>query len=252
MPEGFAEGLRGDRPLSGAFENPEDLARAEEVIVGSATRDKQAEVEAVEQVLDQLRAAIALGGTPAKWVEAERLMAKHQIKLGHGQLLVFSEFADTARWLAGRFRNEGFTTETLEGAVDHKARHQLQRRFLAGEFQVLVSTDAGGEGINLQSAHVMIDWDIPWSLVRLEQRMGRLHRIGQHHDVFVYHLVAPGTREGRVQQVMLTNIEAAAESLGGRIFDLLDATFSRATGDGFDLATALARAQADPSVRRPA
>ena len=248
VPEGLAEGLRGDRPLSAAFEDPDDLDRAEEVIVGAVTRDKQAEIEAVQLVLDQLRAAIAVGGTPAKWVEAEGLLAKHEIKPGHGQLLVFSEFADTARWLAGRFRDDGFTTETLEGTVDHKARHELQRRFLAGDFQVLVSTDAGGEGINLQSAHVMIDWDIPWSLVRLEQRMGRLHRIGQHNDVFIYHLVAPGTREGRVQEVMLTNIEAAAESLGGRIFDLLDATFSRATGDGFDLAAALTRAQADPTA----
>ena len=78
------------------------------------------------------------GGTPAKWVEAERLLAKHEIRPGHGQLLVFSEFADTARWLAGRFRDAGFSTETLEGTVDHKARHELQRRFLAREFDVLV------------------------------------------------------------------------------------------------------------------
>jgi superfamily II DNA or RNA helicase len=248
VPEGFAEGLRGDRSLSSAFEDPDDLARAEEVIVGAVTSDKQAEIEAVEQLLAQIRAAIDLGGTPAKWVQADLLMAKHDIKPGHGQLLVFTEFADTARWLTGRFREAGFVTETLEGAVDHKARHELQRRFLGGEFQVLVSTDAGGEGINLQSAHVMIDWDIPWSLVRLEQRMGRLHRIGQHHDVFIYHLVAPGTREGRVQEVMLTNIEAAAESLGGRIFDLLDATFGRASGDEFDLATALTLAQSDPTA----
>ena len=98
-----------------AFEDPEDLARAEEVVVGAVTRDKPGEIAAVEQVLDQLRAAIALGGTPAKWVEAERLLDKHHIKPGHGQLLVFSEFADTARWLAGRFRAEAFTTETLEG-----------------------------------------------------------------------------------------------------------------------------------------
>ena len=64
--------------------------------------------------------------------------------------------------------------ETLEGAVGHHERDSLQQRFLDGEYQILVSTDAGGEGIDLQSAHVMIDWDIPWSLVRLEQRMGRL------------------------------------------------------------------------------
>ena len=130
--------------------------------------------------------------------------------------------------------------------MNHRARHDLQRRFLAGDYQVLVSTDAGGEGINLQSAHVMIDWDIPWSLVRLEQRMGRLHRIGQRNDVFVYHLVAPSTREGRVQQVMLTNLEAAGDSLGGRIFDLLDATVDRI--EGFDFAEELAKAQAQPDA----
>ena len=102
----------------------------------------------------------------------------------------------------------------LEGAVDHRDRDALQERFLAGQFQVLVSTDAGGEGIDLQSAHVMIDWDIPWSLVRLEQRMGRLHRIGQTNAVHIYHLVAPATREGRVQEVMLRQPEAAGAGAG--------------------------------------
>src|SRR5207245_154816 len=196
-------------------------------------KDRQAEIEVVEAVLAQLRAAIDLGGTPAKWVAAEDLMNRHEIKPGYGQLLVFTEFVDTARWLEKRFASAGYSVQTLEGAVDHKARHELQLRFLDGAFQVLVSTDAGGEGINLQSANVMIDWDIPWSLVRLEQRMGRLHRIGQTKDVYIYHLVAPATREGRVQEVMLGNLEAAAESLGGRMFDLLDATVARASA-GFD------------------
>ncbi|MDQ6893721.1 MAG: DUF3883 domain-containing protein [Acidobacteriota bacterium] len=247
VPEALAEGLRGDRSLSDAFEDPEDFARAEEVVVGATTRDKKGEIEAVRAVLAQVRAAIDLGGTPAKWLVAENLVARHGIKPTEGQLLVFTEFVDTARWLAGRFADSGYSVETLEGAVDHKARHELQRRFLTGDFQVLVSTDAGGEGINLQSAHVMIDWDIPWSLVRLEQRMGRLHRIGQKRDVYVYHLVAPQTREGRVQEVMLANLETAAESLGGRIFDLLDATVARAA-TGFDFAQALAKAQAEPNA----
>jgi SNF2 family DNA or RNA helicase len=247
VPESIAEGLRGDRSLSDGFEDPDDLARAEEVIVSAATKDKQGEIGAVETVLTQLRAAIEHGGTPAKWLAAEKLLSRHEIKSGDGQLLIFSEFADTARWLAGRFADAGYSVETLEGTVDHKARYELQRRFLDGAFQVLVSTDAGGEGINLQSAQVMIDWDIPWSLVRLEQRMGRLHRIGQKKDVHIYHLVAPRTREGRVQEVMLANFEAAAKSLGGRIFELLDATVARA-GTGFDFARALARAQADPGA----
>jgi hypothetical protein len=91
----------------------------------------------------------------------------------------------------------------------------------------------------------MIDWDIPWSLVRLEQRAGRLHRIGQEHDVYVYHLVAPDTREGRVQQVMLDNLTAASRALNGRIYDLLDATVDRA---GFNFGAAMAAAQRDPDA----
>jgi superfamily II DNA or RNA helicase len=247
MPDSMAEGLQGTHSFSAAFENPEDLAAAEDVVVTAKTRDRPAEIEAVRRLLEQIHAAIDLGGTPAKWITAEGLIAKHGVKPGTGQLLVFTEFSDTARWLTQRFTDAGYSAETLEGAVDHRMRHALQRRFLNKEFQILVSTDAGGEGINLQSAHVMIDWDIPWSLVRLEQRMGRLHRIGQKHDVYVYHLVAPQTREGRVQAVMLNNLEAAADSLGGRIFDLLDATVARSS-PGFDFARALAQAQAEPNV----
>lgn len=245
IPEAIAEGLRGDRSLSDGFGDPEELARAEDIVVSATTKDKQGEIAAVESLIEQVRAAINLGGTPEKWAVLEGLMARHGISPADGQLLVFTEFADTARWLARRFADAGYSVETLEGAVDHKSRHELQRSFLNREFQVLVSTDAGGEGINLQSANVMIDWDIPWSLVRLEQRMGRLHRIGQKKDVYIYHLVAPRTREGRVQEVILSNLEAAGVSLGGRIFDLLDATFARAAS-GFDFARALAKAQADP------
>ncbi len=246
VPESFAKGLRSNRLESSSFENPDDIEAAEEALVSADTIDKKAEIEAVETVLAKVRAAIEQGGTPAKWTAAQDKLALHGIRPGAGQALVFTEFTDTAFWLRDLFAEAGYTVEILYGEVDQRARHGLQQRFLDGDFQVLVSTDAGGEGINLQSAHVMIDWDIPWSLVRLEQRMGRLHRIGQTNDVFVYHLVAPATREGRVQEVMLHNLETAGESLGGRIFDLLDATVANV--GGFDFAEALARAQADPDA----
>ena len=222
------------------FEVADDDAwqRAEDTVVTARTKDKGKELERIGAVLETLEQAAA--APPTKWERACELMDKHGIRPGEGQLLVFTEFADTARWLARRFEDAGFTVDTLEGAVGHRDRDQLQQRFLDGKFQVLVSTDAGGEGIDLQSAHVMLDWDIPWSLVRLEQRMGRLHRIGQKNAVHIYHLVAPATREGRVQEVMLQNLETAGQSLGGRIFDLLDATAARA---GFDYGRALVEAQ---------
>ena len=228
-----------------AVDDDEAWERAEAAVVAARTRDKKAELEVIDRTLDTIRLATVPGRDPSKWANLLRLLERHDIEPGSGQLLVFTEFADTARWLAGLFAAAGYTTETLEGAVEHSDRDRMQQDFLAGKFQVLVSTDAGGEGIDLQSAHVMVNWDIPWSLVRLEQRMGRLHRIGQRNDVFIYHLISPETREGRVQEVMLENLGKAGEALGGRIFDLLDATADRAS---FDYTKAMVAAQASDTA----
>ena len=206
---------------------------AERAVLQARSRDRRAELEAVTAFTGLVDRALQAKDDPAKWQAAREIMTAHDIAPGHGQLLVFTEFTDTARWLATLFRSAGFSTEVLNGDVDLDAREDMQTRFLAGRFQVLVSTDAGGEGIDLQSAHVMVDWDIPWSLVRLEQRAERLHRIGQARDVHMYHLIALDTREGRVQQVMLDNLTSASRALNGRIYDLLDATVDRA---GFNLA----------------
>ncbi|MFG1612455.1 helicase-related protein [Nonomuraea wenchangensis] len=241
VPHGFE-----DPNLAGAdLDSDEAWADAERSILEAKSRDRRAELEAVKGVTSLLEHALTSKDDPAKWQAAQTIMAEHGITPGAGQLLVFTEFTDTARWLTGLLRKAGFSTELLDGTVDQRLREDLQQRFLTDRFQVLVSTDAGGEGIDLQSAHVMIDWDIPWSLVRLEQRAGRLHRIGQTNDVFVYHLVAPDTREGRVQQVMLDNLTAASKALNGRIYDLLDATVDRT---GFNFGAAMAAAQRSPEA----
>ena len=243
IPEGFE---RSD--LAGAdVDSDAAWEAAESAVVEARSRDRKAERAAAEAVLADLGRAAADARDPAKWTRTEEILRKHQITggAGGGQLLVFSEFTDTARWLTDLFTAHGFSARLLEGELSPQRRDELQQQFLAGAYQVLVSTDAGGEGIDLQSAHVMIDWDIPWSLVRLEQRSGRLHRIGQEHDVFVYHLVAPETREGRVQEVMLNNLTAAGRALGGRIFDLMDAAVFRAE---FNYPAALAAAQRAPGA----
>ncbi|EID81743.1 helicase domain-containing protein [Rhodococcus opacus RKJ300 = JCM 13270] len=236
-PEEFVDPDSGG--FTAAVDDDDAWARAEDIVIGAKSRNKTEELDAVDGVLATIEAA-QKGSISSKWKAAEKILADHGITPSQGQLLVFTEFTDTAVWLAAQFADAGFTVETLEGSVGHEARDHLQQRFLAGDFQVLVSTDAGGEGIDLQSANVMIDWDIPWSLVRLEQRMGRLHRIGQTKPVHIYHLVAPQTREGRVQEVMLTNLETAGSALSGRIFDLLDAVAVRS---GFNYTQALLSAQ---------
>ena len=247
-PSGSAPTRRPPSEFVGAtsrwqFEVADDDAwqRAEETVVAARTKDKGEELERIAAVLETLEQADA-ADEPTKWQRADELMDQHGIRPGEGQLLVFTEFADTARWLAALFERRRLHRRHPRGrGRPPRRRDQLQQRVPRRPVPgARVSTDAGGEGIDLQSAHVMIDWDIPWSLVRLEQRMGRLHRIGQKNAVHIYHLVAPATREGRVQEVMLQNLEAAGQSLGGRIFDLLDATAARA---GFDYGRALVEAQ---------
>ncbi|MFA9444414.1 helicase-related protein [Egicoccus sp. AB-alg6-2] len=234
----FVAALTGELAEVGLVEDDERWADAEQVLVGSDTTDKQGELQAIDGLLTSID-RVEAAGPPTKWHQLANRAEQHGVRPGNDQLLVFTEFTDTATWLVEQFHNAGFTAELLSGGVGHKERDLLQRRFLARDFQVLVSTDAGGEGIDLQSANVMFNWDVPWSMVRLEQRMGRLHRIGQQRPVFVYHLVSPDTAEGRVQEVMLDNIAAASTSLSGRMYDLMDATAARL---GFDLAALLVRA----------
>ena len=136
-------------------------------------------------------------------------------------MVVFTEYADTADWLLDKFREAGFSAKRYSGRDSHAERDAIRAEFAAGEFQVIVSTDAGNEGIDLQTAAVLVNWDIPWSLVRLEQRMGRIHRIGQREKVWLYNLVATDTREGEAHARLLENLVTAANELDGKVFDSL-------------------------------
>jgi hypothetical protein len=161
------------------------------------------------------------------------------------QAVVFTEYADTADWLVGRFRTAGYTAQRFSGRDPHNIRDETRAAFAERDFQILVSTDAGNEGIDLQSAHVLVNWDIPWSLVRLEQRMGRIHRLGQERDVELYNLIATDTREGDVLRVLLDNLVTAANRLDGKLFDSLSLV---AENLGLDMESLLARTYDDRAV----
>src|SRR5262249_4235794 len=151
------------------------------VLVESSTNAKAERAE-IDALLDSLAQLLADDGSPSsKWPRVcAECLAAHGIAPGKAeQAVVFTEYVDTADWLLRRFRAAGFSAEGYSGRDTHEDRDNVRDRFARGEFQVLVSTDAGNEGIDLQTAHVLVNWDIPWSLVRLEQRMGRIHRVGQ-------------------------------------------------------------------------
>lgn len=160
---------------------------------------------------------------PSKWqvLVGQCLLANGITPGGPHQAVIFTEYADSAEWIAGRLTTAGYQSRVYSGRQTHAERDEIRAAFMTGDFQVIVSTDAGNEGIDLQVANVLVNFDIPWSLVRLEQRMGRIHRVGQTRDVLLYNLVATETREGDTLHTLLENFVTAANELGGQMFDSL-------------------------------
>jgi superfamily II DNA or RNA helicase len=143
----------------------------------------------------------------------------------HQKLVIFTEHRDTLNYLENRIttllgRRE--STVLIHGGMGREERTKAQEAFRHDpEVQVLLATDAAGEGINLQRAHLMVNYDLPWNPNRIEQRFGRIHRIGQTEVCHLWNLVAEETREGDVYRTLLDKLEQARKSLGGQVFDVL-------------------------------
>jgi len=141
------------------------------------------------------------------------------------KLIVFTEHRDTLSYLEARVttllgRKEAVVV--IHGGMGREERMKAQESFKHDpEVQVLIATDAAGEGINLQRAHLMVNYDLPWNPNRIEQRFGRIHRIGQTEVCHLWNLVAEETREGDVYRTLLEKLEQARKALGGQVFDVL-------------------------------
>jgi superfamily II DNA or RNA helicase len=138
------------------------------------------------------------------------------------KVLIFTEFVPTQLMLSEFLTERGFSVACLNGSLDLDGRQQVQRQF-AGETEVLVSTEAGGEGLNLQFCHAVVNYDMPWNPMRLEQRIGRVDRIGQKHIVRALNLVLEGTVEYRVREVLEQKLAIILEEFGAdKTSDVLD------------------------------
>ncbi|HUJ30824.1 MAG TPA: helicase-related protein [Candidatus Acidoferrum sp.] len=141
------------------------------------------------------------------------------------KLVVFTEHRDTLSYLETRVttllgRKEAVVV--IHGGMGREERMKAQESFRHDpEVNVLIATDAAGEGINLQRAHLMVNYDLPWNPNRIEQRFGRIHRIGQTEVCHLWNLVAEETREGDVYRTLLEKLEQARRTLGGQVFDVL-------------------------------
>jgi superfamily II DNA or RNA helicase len=199
--------------------------------------------------LEALAAEVRRSGQDTKWRELAHLLgeiftptalagrvAEPTVPYGAGpipkpipsprqKLVLFTEHRDTLNYLErqiGSLLGRPQAVVLIHGGMGREERRKAQTSFLHDpEVQVLLATDAAGEGINLQRAHLMVNYDLPWNPNRLEQRFGRIHRIGQTEVCHLWNLVAEETREGDVYRRLLEKLEEARQALGGQVFDVL-------------------------------
>ena len=178
--------------------------------------------------LEHLSRQVVQSGTDAKWQQLDRILDDPLMVDANGtrrKLVLFTEFKDTLTDLARKIRNRLGKEEAvveIHGGVPRDRRRQIVHAFMNDpEVVVLLANDAAGEGVNLQRAHLMVNYDLPWNPNRLEQRFGRIHRIGQREVCHLWNLLAQDTREGQVYFQLLQKLEAAREALGDKVFDVL-------------------------------
>lgn len=217
--------------------NAEEQENLEETLVDQATAARTiAELEQeiiILQELERQAKAVVASGQDRKWDELSRILQKDPAMRDAGgrlrKLIIFSEHRDTLNYLhqkIGGVLGNTNTIITIHGKTNRDDRRKLQELFRSDpDIRVLVATDAAGEGVNLQNANLMVNYDLPWNPNRLEQRFGRIHRINQREVCHLWNLVAKETREGDVFFRLLEKLRVESDALNGRVFDILGEVF---------------------------
>jgi SNF2 family DNA or RNA helicase len=256
----FASAIAADAPdldeedVEDLEEAPDgEVEAAEEQILDQATAARtidelKAEIATLQRLQD-LAQVVRHSGTDRKWSELTNLLTEIFTSAGianrlrdpgaiggaveipkpeaspRQKLVIFTEHRDTLTYLVNNIRTllgRADAVVSIHGGDGREQRLKTQEAFRHDpEVQVLVATDAAGEGINLQRAHLMVNYDLPWNPNRIEQRFGRIHRIGQVEVCHLWNLVAEETREGDVYRRLLEKLEEARQALGGQVFDVL-------------------------------
>ena len=216
----------------------EEIEREEENVADQASaartiQELEAEIRTLKH-LEQIANEVRLSGEDRKWDELSKLLQDNECMFtADGQrekLIIFTEHKDTLRYLTDKIRTlfgSDDSVVTIHGGMLRDERRKVEEMFRQDKnVRILIATDAAGEGINLQRAHLMINYDLPWNPNRLEQRFGRIHRIGQTEVCHLWNLVSQETREGMVFQCLFNKLEEERAALGGKVFDILgDMTF---------------------------
>ncbi len=219
-----------DLPSQEAEEIESEVADAATTARTLADLDKEL---AILADLEELARRVRHSGTDKKWTELRDLLTDNALisdKDGNvRKIIVFTEHRDTMDYLADRIRGllgRQDAIVTIHGGVRREERRKIMELFAQDvDTRVLVATDAAGEGLNLQRAHLMVNYDLPWNPNRIEQRFGRIHRIGQTEVCHLWNLVASDTREGAVFSQLLGKLEEQRKAYQGKVFDVLGEAF---------------------------
>ena len=234
--------LRGDEKLKEMFpsidyEELEDIEENrrwekekewESITLAKDPEELKREVETLEELIKRAENIIA-SEEEVKLRELKKAIERGFKKIkemqGNPRILIFTESKDTLEYLVKKVKSWGYKVNYIHGGMDIDERIRAEKVF-RDETDIMVATEAAGEGINLQFCHIMINYDIPWNPNRLEQRMGRIHRYGQQKDVYIFNLVAEDTREGRVLAKLFDKLEEIKNKLGSdRVFDVIGDVF---------------------------
>jgi superfamily II DNA or RNA helicase len=228
-------------PNDGDFDD-DDLNATEQENLEEELVDQASAARTVEElekeiaelaILEQQAKAVVQSGQDRKWDELSKLLQNnpemHDESGLQRKIIIFTEHRDTLNYLtakiAGVLGNESAIV-TIHGGTYRDERKKAQALFRSDkDTRVLIATDAAGEGVNLQCAHLMVNYDLPWNPNRLEQRFGRIHRIGQTEVCHLWSLVAKETREGAVWHRLLDKLATECEALKGKVFNILGDVF---------------------------
>jgi len=202
----------------------QDRWKAEELwetlSVAENRQELDSEIKTLGELIEQAKAIIQKE-SEVKVSQLRKTMGELNSKFPGTKILIFTESKDTLDYLEKKIRSWGYSVNVIHGGMGLEERVEAERVF-KNETQVMVATEAAGEGINLQFCNLMINYDLPWNPNRLEQRMGRIHRYGQTKEVFVFNLIATDTREGQVLSKLFDKLEEIKNALQSeKVFDVI-------------------------------
>ena len=198
-------------------ERDEVEQKLEEITIASNIADVEREVTELQGLIEQAERV------REQEIESKLKKLRDDVldPLGDRKLLIFTEHKDTLWYLEEKLKEWGYSVTLIHGGMHLDARIEAEEEFEHAS-QIMVATEAAGEGINLQFCSLMVNYDIPWNPNRLEQRMGRIHRYGQDREVYIWNLIARDTREGQILEKLFDKLDRMREALGtDRVFDII-------------------------------